>query len=314
MGFRPPPRDGRHGGDGRFDVYLKELGSQGLYGYCAPEYRVPGLRQVASGYCVLDDDFARKQYGANPMVSLRVTAAHEFFHAIQFGYDFREDPWLLESTATWMEERVADGADDNRRYLPYGQVARPGSSLDLFDPSRLQPVRQLDVLGVPRRSLRQRRRPSRVAPGRRLRRRAGPLLRGRAAQVLARHGGLAAGVRGVRLARRPLPPTSSRKGPPGRPATTGPGRLGSADRRAQHQPADQPPRRAHHRRPAGREPPGPALAAADHRRRAAGEDRPGGAPAGVAAQRDGDAAVRSCSTPTASAGRGCASTPAGYAG
>ena len=96
---------------------------------------MPGLRQVASGYCVLDDDFARRQYGANPRVSLRVTAAHEFFHAVQFGYDFREDPWLLESTATWMEERVADGADDNRRYLPYGQLARPGSSLDMFDPS-----------------------------------------------------------------------------------------------------------------------------------------------------------------------------------
>jgi hypothetical protein len=135
LGFRPPPGDGRRGGDGRFDVYLKELGSQGLYGYCAPEYRVPGLRHVASGYCVLDNDFARSQYGANPRVSLRVTAAHEFFHAIQFGYDFREDPWLLESTATWMEERVADGANDNRRYLPYGQVARPGTSLDLFDPS-----------------------------------------------------------------------------------------------------------------------------------------------------------------------------------
>jgi len=134
LGFRPPPRDGRHGGDGRFDVYLKELGSQGLYGYCAPERRRPGLRYVASGYCVLDDDFARSQYGANPRASLRVTAAHEFFHAIQFGYDFREDPWLLESTATWMEERAADGANDNRRYLPYGQVARPSTSLDLFDP------------------------------------------------------------------------------------------------------------------------------------------------------------------------------------
>jgi hypothetical protein len=137
LGFRPPPSDGRRGGDGRFDVYLKELGSQGLYGYCAPERRLPGQRHVASSYCVLDDDFARSQYGANPRVSLRVTAAHEFFHAIQFGYDFREDPWLLESTATWMEEQVADGADDNRRFLPYGQVARPGSSLDRFDPSGL---------------------------------------------------------------------------------------------------------------------------------------------------------------------------------
>ncbi len=135
MGFRPPPSDGRRGGDGRFDVYLKELGSRGLYGYCAPEYRVRGLRHVASGYCVLDDDFAKRQYGVSPGVSLRVTAAHEFFHAIQFGYDFREDPWLLESTAAWMEERVADDANDNRRYLRYGQVARPATSLDRFEPA-----------------------------------------------------------------------------------------------------------------------------------------------------------------------------------
>ncbi|HYG93105.1 MAG TPA: MXAN_6640 family putative metalloprotease [Nocardioides sp.] len=132
LGFRPPPTDGRRGGDGRFDVYLADLGDRGLFGYCTPERRAPGERFVASGYCVLDDDFAREQYVARPSASLRVTAAHEFFHAIQFGYDFREDPWLLESTATWVEERVADGADDNRRYLRYGTVHRPGIPLDRF--------------------------------------------------------------------------------------------------------------------------------------------------------------------------------------
>lgn len=137
LGYRRPPSDGRAGGDGRFDVYLKELGSQGLYGYCAPERRVAGQPLGASGFCVLDDDFASSQFGRPAIESLRVTAAHEFFHAIQFGYDFREDPWLLESTATWMEERFADGIDDNRRYLRFGQVARPGSSMDLFAPDGL---------------------------------------------------------------------------------------------------------------------------------------------------------------------------------
>lgn len=135
LGLRPPPSDGRKGGDGRFDVYLAELGTRGLFGYCTPERRVPGERFAASGYCVLDDDFSREQYGAAPRASLRVTAAHEFFHAIQFGYDFREDPWLLESTATWVEERFADRADDNRRYLRYGSVRRPGASLDHFSNS-----------------------------------------------------------------------------------------------------------------------------------------------------------------------------------
>ncbi|WP_134742031.1 MXAN_6640 family putative metalloprotease [Nocardioides sp. 503] len=135
LGYRKPPADRRHPSGPKFDVYLKELGNQFIYGYCAPEYVVPGTRRVASGFCVLDNDFAQAQFGAPPLTSLRVTAAHEFFHAIQFGYDFREDTWLMESTATWMEEQFADSANDNRRYLPYGQVAQPQVSLDLSQPN-----------------------------------------------------------------------------------------------------------------------------------------------------------------------------------
>ncbi len=136
LGYRRPPADGRRGGDARFDVYLAELGDRGLFGYCTPERRVRGERFAASSYCVLDDDFSRRQFGAPPGDSLRVTAAHEFFHAIQFGYDFREDPWLLESTATWIEETFADRVDDNRRYLRYGTVRRPGVPLDDFSNDR----------------------------------------------------------------------------------------------------------------------------------------------------------------------------------
>jgi hypothetical protein len=133
LGYRPPVSDRHRGGNAKFDVYLKELGSRGLYGYCAPERRAPGEKWLASGYCVLDNDFAEAQYGAPPRHSLRVTAAHEFFHAVQFAYDYGEDPWLMEATATWMEERVADDVNDNRQYLPYGQLGSPGRPLDLFD-------------------------------------------------------------------------------------------------------------------------------------------------------------------------------------
>ncbi len=41
---------------------------------------------------------------------------------MQYAYDAEDDRWLMEATATWMEERLADGANDNRQYLPYGQV------------------------------------------------------------------------------------------------------------------------------------------------------------------------------------------------
>ena len=135
LGYRAPVTDRRRGGNKKFDVYLKDVGSEGFYGYCVPERRKPGHKWLASGYCVLDDDFARSQFDAAPGKSLRVTAAHEFFHAIQFAYDYAEDGWMMEATATWVEERVADDVNDNRQYLPYGQVSRPGTPLDLLRPA-----------------------------------------------------------------------------------------------------------------------------------------------------------------------------------
>ena len=131
LGFRRPVSDGRHGGNAKFDVYLKDLGA-GLYGFCVPEYYKPGSRKVASSYCVIDNDFARSQFTGNPIANLKVTLAHEFFHAVQFAYDFKDDPWIYESTATWMEERYADKVDDNRQYLRLGQVRLSHIPLDTF--------------------------------------------------------------------------------------------------------------------------------------------------------------------------------------
>ncbi len=37
---------------------------------------------------------------------LAATCAHEFFHLVQFGYSREEHPWLLESTAVWIEDKV----------------------------------------------------------------------------------------------------------------------------------------------------------------------------------------------------------------
>jgi hypothetical protein len=132
MGYRRPVDDGRRGGNGKLDVYLANVGSRGLYGYCVPELTKPGYRRIASGYCVLDNNFARSQFGGEPIDSLRVTAAHEFFHAVQFAYDYLEDPWMMEATATWIEERYADRVNDNRQYLPAGQLVRTHVPLDTF--------------------------------------------------------------------------------------------------------------------------------------------------------------------------------------
>lgn len=53
--------------------------------------------------------------------TMKVTAAHEFFHAIQFSYPTidnwfsRQNHWWIEATATWMEEAVYD---DVNAYYP----------------------------------------------------------------------------------------------------------------------------------------------------------------------------------------------------
>ena len=113
------------------DVYLKDLGGQGIYGYCVPEKRVKN--RTASGYCVLDNDFSQAQFpNAAPIDNLLVTAGHEFFHAIQFGYDYAEDRWMMESTATWMEERIATQVNDNRQYFQTSPIYAPYVPLDLF--------------------------------------------------------------------------------------------------------------------------------------------------------------------------------------
>jgi len=136
-GYRAPASDitaSNNGGDAKLDVYLANVSAQGLYGYCAPEGFVPGQpanrRYRAYGYCVLDDDYVG--FPTSPAGSRKVTAAHEFFHMIQFNYDAFEDAWIMEATATWMEERYADGVNDNRFYLADSQMAKPLIPLDKF--------------------------------------------------------------------------------------------------------------------------------------------------------------------------------------
>ena len=140
MGYRPPPSDKglgpkRNGGNGKLDVYLKDLGARGEDGYCTPESlrKNPRYKFQAISYCVLDEDFAASQYGRAPYQTLKVTAARQFFHAVQNGYDFAEDRWLLDSTAAWMEERLADSVNANRAHLAAGQVALPWRPLDTYD-------------------------------------------------------------------------------------------------------------------------------------------------------------------------------------
>jgi hypothetical protein len=140
-GYRPPKSDAtspNNGGSGLLDVYLAQMGDVGIYGYCTTDdpYASP-----LSGYpfydmstfCVLDNDFSALEFppAANGVVGLQITAAHEFFHAVQSAYDFFEDLWIIEGTATWMEDEFVDDSNDNFQFFPVTALRQSTVPVDL---------------------------------------------------------------------------------------------------------------------------------------------------------------------------------------
>ncbi|KRA31217.1 MULTISPECIES: MXAN_6640 family putative metalloprotease [unclassified Nocardioides] len=129
-GYTAPLGDVIAGGDAKTDIYIAELGDFGIYGYCATDQDIAG-HVAAPAYCVVDNNYKTTEYPAHtPAANLQVTAAHEFFHAVQFAYDVNEDGWFMEGTATWVEDEIFDAINDNRSYLPHGPLGVPHQSLD----------------------------------------------------------------------------------------------------------------------------------------------------------------------------------------
>ncbi len=130
LGYLPPPTDFGNGGDNRYDIYLVNLGS-GYFGFTQDD-SILGYR--ATSFIEIENDFQETlnpNYRQHPLEPTKVTAAHEFFHAVQFGYDAFEfdalvdslpatyKPWWEEASSTWMENVVYSYIKDYIGYLPY---------------------------------------------------------------------------------------------------------------------------------------------------------------------------------------------------
>ncbi|MEX2031395.1 MAG: MXAN_6640 family putative metalloprotease, partial [Dehalococcoidia bacterium] len=142
FGYSRPLSDRRvrsHGPNAKPDIYLADVGSRGLYGLCRPDRQ----SRTSPGHCIVDDDFSPRQFagGTSGKAALQVTAAHEFLHNIQFGYDAWEDFWFFESTATWMEDEVYPLVNDNLQYLPVSPLSATAFwfPLDLDEPEMSKP-------------------------------------------------------------------------------------------------------------------------------------------------------------------------------
>ena len=128
MGWRQPLSDrfaADNGGDGRIDVYLSQVGNEGIYGYAAPDPQTT-FDNTVYGYLVLDNDYSPAEFGyPDPFNPRAVTSAHEFNHLVQFAYDAAQDLWMQEATATWFEEALFPAVDDYLQYV--GPWAATGS-------------------------------------------------------------------------------------------------------------------------------------------------------------------------------------------
>ena len=147
--FTEPPSDdfysanNDNGGSGAYDVYVRNAGG-GVYGYVQPELYAnnngnnehsSGVNEVnaIASYMVLRHNYSG--FGNTELENIQVTAAHEYFHAVQFGYDGWEESWVMEATAVQMEEMVYDDVNDCYQYMS-SWFNNPQQPLNLDNSSR----------------------------------------------------------------------------------------------------------------------------------------------------------------------------------
>jgi len=137
--FQPPLPDTTSAGQSsspETDIYLADLGGDPnpFFGYCTTDdpnaFDQDYVYYDVSAYCVVDEDFANFGSSQTPQEFREVTAAHEFFHAIQFSYDWFEDLWLMEGTAMFMEGEFRPTVEDRIRYLEDSALTSPGTPAD----------------------------------------------------------------------------------------------------------------------------------------------------------------------------------------
>lgn len=118
LGYQEPPDDAGVAGP-EYDVYIQNLGSN-WYGFTQPESDPPETPQNdRRSYVVMDNDFT--QHFTRGVPAAKVTAAHEYYHAIQFGYRnfslVNDERYYYELCSVWMEDVIYDEVNDYYQYL-----------------------------------------------------------------------------------------------------------------------------------------------------------------------------------------------------
>jgi hypothetical protein len=126
-GFRQPVLDE---GKKDYDIYVYDLKDKYGVTYSSKLYSSRHYRSAASSYICIDNSYSReKGFDKSRLECMKVTAAHEFFHAVQFAYNAHADTWWKEASATWNEDEIYTGINDYVRYIG-SYFKTPYKSLD----------------------------------------------------------------------------------------------------------------------------------------------------------------------------------------
>ena len=130
LGFPAAPSDKGLGGDNLYDVYIIRMWGND-YGTTTEDEEVsPGSGTYIS-YIKLDNAFG-SEYWTHGIDGARVTAAHEYHHAIQMGNYGFTNYFFMELTSTSMEDFVFDSINDYLNYT-YAFFRNPSRCFAKFD-------------------------------------------------------------------------------------------------------------------------------------------------------------------------------------
>ena len=118
LGYNPVPTSGGVA----YDIYLRDLATLKYYGVTTSSQPAPsaGYPNAYTSWMEIDNNFTDSIYHPTtytPLQSLQITAAHEYHHAIHFGYTIYFDAWYAEATSTWMEDELYDNVNQLYNYI-----------------------------------------------------------------------------------------------------------------------------------------------------------------------------------------------------
>ena len=108
MGYEPEPFDR----DSIYDIYVISYGPNS-YGHCVYDGNGISFVKIDNDYIGYDSNF-----GQTPLKIMQIALVHEYFHAIQYGYQHNtgsgpgSDEYFYEMTSMWIEDVIVPDGND----------------------------------------------------------------------------------------------------------------------------------------------------------------------------------------------------------